>query len=133
MQIRPINELALIFRAMNNDQEAINLVSIQDVKEYKHAEEFSKFLEINNLPIFESILNLTKMKPENKTWQQVGNDLGLDRSLAFNIAKKPQNYSKNIVLKVTNNFGIDEKSGIKIWVQAKINDAVAKINKKAKL
>ncbi len=56
-KIYPINHLARIFRAMQGDKDAQAVIAIGDVEQFQHAETFSEFLKINELPVFEVILN----------------------------------------------------------------------------
>ena len=55
-KIRPLAELAQIFRAMIGDPAAQAHVTAGDVAMYEHGPTFSEFLRVNRLPVFEEVL-----------------------------------------------------------------------------
>jgi len=54
--LRPVPELAVIFRSMIGDLTAQAHVTIEEVSMYEPAETFGRFLEVNRLPVFEEVL-----------------------------------------------------------------------------
>ena len=55
-KIRPLGELAVIFRAMVGDKAARAVVPAQVAAMYEHGPTFSDFLRVNRLPVFEQEL-----------------------------------------------------------------------------
>ena len=52
----PLDQLARIFRAINGDKEAQAVVTLEEAGQFHPAETFSEFIEINKLPVYESVL-----------------------------------------------------------------------------
>lgn len=52
----PLPRLARIFRAMKGDHDAQAVLTFAEVEQYRPAETFAEFLEINQLPVYEAIL-----------------------------------------------------------------------------
>ena len=52
----PVDQLARIFRATQGDKDAQAVVTMGEVMDFRPADTFAEFLEINQCPIFEEIL-----------------------------------------------------------------------------
>ena len=52
----PLPRLARIYRAMQGDHDAQAVVNFAEIELYRPAGTFEKFLEVNQLPIYEEIL-----------------------------------------------------------------------------
>ena len=52
----PLDQLARIFRAINGDKKAQAIVTMGEVMDFRPADTFEKFIEINQCPIFEEVL-----------------------------------------------------------------------------
>ncbi len=52
----PLPRLARIYRAMQGDHDAQAVVTFAEIERYLPAETFEKFLEVNQLPVYETVL-----------------------------------------------------------------------------
>ena len=52
----PVDQLARIFRASQGDKEAQAVVTMGEVMDFRPADTFAEFLEINRLPVYEKVL-----------------------------------------------------------------------------
>jgi len=55
-RLRPLGELALVFRAMIGDKAAQAVVPAHVAAMYEHGPTFEEFLRVNRLPAFEDVL-----------------------------------------------------------------------------
>ena len=53
---QPLPRLARIFRAMQGDHDAQAVVTFAEIELYRPAETFEGFLEVNQLPVYETVL-----------------------------------------------------------------------------
>ena len=52
----PVDQLARIFRATQGDKDAQAVVTMGEVMDFRPADTFTEFLEINRLPVYEKVL-----------------------------------------------------------------------------
>lgn len=128
-KIRPIKELALIYRGMNGDREAQRVVTLGDTEAYIQADTFEEFLEINKLPAFEQVLSI--YKPESLSWESIAAELKMkNRSVVWHIINSPFNFKLQKILSVTRLFGTVEDNIVSnIWYKIKLRKYEEKLKK----